>query len=74
MASDAGCNQQLICAVALEKRDISTSPLAPFDPRTDVSADAKYVARRVVKHLWIIFVALPFVLTLLFLILILSAK
>ena len=45
MASDAGCNQQLICAVALEKRDISTSPLAPFDPRTDVSADAKYVAR-----------------------------
>lgn len=29
----------------------------PFDPRTEVSADVKHV----VKHLWIIFVLLPFV-------------
>jgi hypothetical protein len=32
-----------------------------FNPRTEVSADAKYIASRIVKHLWIIFVILPFV-------------
>ncbi len=37
----------------------------PFDPRTEVSADA----RRVIKHLWIIFVAFPLVLGILFVIL-----
>lgn len=43
-----------------------------FDPRSDVSADARHIAaavewsgRRIVKHLWIIFVALPFVLAVL---------
>jgi hypothetical protein len=29
----------------------------PFDPRTEVSADA----RKIVKNLWVIFVLLPFV-------------
>jgi hypothetical protein len=38
----------------------------PFDPRTEVSADAKHIAGRVVTHLWILFVALPLVLVLLF--------
>jgi hypothetical protein len=38
----------------------------PFDPRTEVSADAKHIASRVVTHLWILFVALPLVLALLF--------
>lgn len=33
----------------------------PFDPRTEVSADAEYIASRIVKHLWILFVLLPFV-------------
>lgn len=33
-----------------------------FNPRTDVSADAIYIASRIVKHLWIIFVLLPFIL------------
>ena len=52
----------------------------PFDPRTEVSADAKHIASRmqtevsvdarhiasqVVKHLWIIFVLFPFVIALL---------
>ena len=37
-----------------------------FDPRTEVSADAKYITRRIVIHLWILFVALPVVLALLF--------
>jgi len=38
----------------------------PFDPRTEVSADARHIARRIVTHLWILFVALPLVLALLF--------
>jgi len=33
----------------------------PFDPRTEVSADAKHIAGRIVKHLWILFVLLPFI-------------
>ena len=33
----------------------------PFDPRTEVSADAVHIAKRIVTHLWIIFVLLPFV-------------
>jgi hypothetical protein len=32
-----------------------------FNPRTEVSADAVYIASRIVKHLWIMFVLLPFV-------------
>jgi hypothetical protein len=35
----------------------------------DISADARYISGRIVKHLWIIFVALPFVLAVLFVIL-----
>jgi hypothetical protein len=37
----------------------------PFDPRTEVSADAK----KIVSNLWIIFVLLPFVMGVLYLIL-----
>ena len=37
----------------------------PFDPRTEISAHAKHIASRIVTHLWIIFVLLPFVLGLL---------
>lgn len=37
----------------------------PFDPRAEVSADA----RKIVKNLWIIFVLLPFVIGILFVIL-----
>ena len=46
----------------------------PFDPRNEVSADARHIAQRIVKHLWIIFVALPFVLGILYLILFTLAK
>jgi hypothetical protein len=35
--------------------------LSPFDPRTEVSADAQYIAGRIVKHLWILFVLLPII-------------
>jgi hypothetical protein len=41
----------------------------PFNPRTEVSADAIHIASRIVKHLWIIFVLLPFVAALLWAIL-----
>ena len=41
----------------------------PFDPRTEISADAQHIAGRIVKHLWIIFVLLPVVLGILFTIL-----
>jgi hypothetical protein len=44
----------------------------PFDPRTEVSADAMHIASRIVKHLWIIFVLLPFVAALLWAILVAS--
>jgi hypothetical protein len=42
-----------------------TEPLA-FNPRTEISADARHIARRVVINLWIIFVALPLALALLY--------
>jgi len=49
---------------------------ALFDPRYDVSADAKHIAnaversgRRIAVHLWILFVALPVVLGILYAIL-----
>jgi hypothetical protein len=38
----------------------------PFDPRNEVSADAKHIANKVVIHLWILFVALPIVLAILY--------
>jgi len=38
----------------------------PFDPRTEVSADARYIARRVAIHMWILFVAFPIVLVILY--------
>jgi hypothetical protein len=41
----------------------------PFDPRTEVSADARHIAGRVVTALWIIFVLLPSVLEIIFLLL-----
>jgi hypothetical protein len=37
----------------------------PFDPRTEVSADAKHIAGRIVTHLWVIFVLFPFVIAIL---------
>lgn len=43
-----------------EKRETLQSN--PFDPRTEVSADA----RKIVFHMWIIFVLLPVVLCILF--------
>jgi hypothetical protein len=33
----------------------------PFNPRTEVSADAKHIASKIVTHLWIIFILLPLI-------------
>lgn len=45
----------------------------PFNPRHEISADAEHIAKvvggRIVTHMWIIFVALPFMLGLLYAIL-----
>lgn len=68
-ASDESCNQKLICDVALAQQNTPKRGEVPFYPRTEVSADARYIAGRIIKHLWIIFVALPFVLAILFVIL-----
>lgn len=57
-ASDPDCNQKFDCAVALAKHEL-------LNPPPELSADARHI----VKHLWIIFVALPFVLAVLFMIL-----
>jgi hypothetical protein len=33
----------------------------PFDPRTEISADARHIASKIVIHLWILFVLLPII-------------
>jgi len=38
----------------------------PFDPRTEISADARHIASRIVTHLWILFVLLPVIIGLLY--------
>ncbi len=38
----------------------------PFDPRNEITADARYIADRIVSNLWIICVGLPIVAGLLF--------
>jgi hypothetical protein len=47
----AGCSRLRRCNSAF-----------PFDPRREVSADAKHISGRIVTHLWVIFVLLPIVL------------
>ena len=80
-AADSECNQMLLCGAALAKTVADGYGPAPaqhnmaklsadlFNPRNEVSADARYIAGCIVKNLWIIFVALPFVLGILILIL-----
>jgi hypothetical protein len=41
-------------------------PSRPFNPRIDISADARHIASRIVKNLWSIFVLLPAVAVILF--------
>ena len=58
--------RQLSRAKTIEGQRVAEYPpehmLEPaFDPRKEVSADALYIAGRIVKHLWIIFVLLPII-------------
>jgi hypothetical protein len=74
-ATDPNCIEMEVCTAELAKR-IAESQAAldakrkelqnnPFDPRTEVSASAKHIASRIVTHLWILFVLLPFIIGLL---------
>ena len=66
-AADPECNQRIICATGFQVQDNAEKPPeVPFYRHTEVSADAHYIAGRIIKHLWIIFVILPFVLAALF--------
>jgi hypothetical protein len=38
----------------------------PFNPRKEVSADAQYIASRIVRTMWTIFVLLPVVVGIIF--------
>jgi len=73
---DPGCAQRDLAAGELERRRnpllrqavVAQSKSAvvermepAFNPRTELSADAKYIARRIVTNLWIIFVLVPFI-------------
>jgi hypothetical protein len=73
-AHDPNCIEMEACAKALAQRIAKRAAEAqrrsevrkeladnPFNPRTEVSADAIHIASRIVKHLWIIFVLLPLV-------------
>jgi hypothetical protein len=41
----------------------------PFDARTEVSADAKHIASRIVTHLWILFILVPVIIAVLLIVL-----
>jgi hypothetical protein len=51
---------------AAKRRDLADNP---FDPRTEVSADARHIANRIVANLWILFVLLPIAASILYAIL-----
>jgi hypothetical protein len=42
-----------------ELRKRQQSRTLPFDTRNEVSADARYIAGRIITHLWVIIVMLP---------------
>jgi hypothetical protein len=68
-AADSNPDNQRLAMDALRNRKANrdsiedarqgATQLALFDPRTEVSADARYIAGRIIKHLWIVFVLLP---------------
>lgn len=64
-AHDPNCIEMDVCAKTFAERFRGHPPRVaeetPFNPRAEVSADARHI----VKHVWIIFVLLPFVLGLL---------
>jgi hypothetical protein len=73
-SNDANCLDAQLCAAERASRaklkegtfagmpEAITHVQSAFDPRREISADAQYIAGRIVTHLWVIFVLLPFVL------------
>jgi hypothetical protein len=57
-----GAKERLQDARAAKREELQDNP---FDPRTEVSADARHIANKIVTHLWILFVLLPFIIGLL---------
>jgi hypothetical protein len=62
-AKDPNPYNQRAATDELQRRRTSKSPAAPgfqeieskpFDPRTEISADAKHIAGRIVGHMWAI--------------------
>jgi hypothetical protein len=72
-ANDPACQNAKVAADARDIRIVEREKQRqeleqnPFNPRTEISADAVHIAKRIVTHLWIIFVLMPFVLVLLYL-------
>src|ERR1700722_6559124 len=66
-ANDPDCIEMELCAKEVSRRSLRNSERRkdleekPFDPRTEVSADAKHIANKIVMNLWIIFIVLPIV-------------
>src|SRR4051812_41746163 len=72
-ATDPNCLEAEACAKVLAERrarrgyqaegQTASVPKSveprPFDPRTEISADALHITRRIIKHLWILCVGLP---------------
>jgi hypothetical protein len=66
-ANDPNCVEMEMCIKEVSRRVKALADRRanlehnPLDPRTEVSADAKYIAGRIAAHLWIIFIVLPIV-------------
>ncbi len=70
-AADPNCYEREVAANKLaERRTLrgESDRNKPFDPRTEISADARHIAGRIVTHLWIILVLLPCIIGLLWVI------
>ncbi len=52
------------CEDVLRKRQLSRT--LQFDARNEVSADARFIAGRIIKHMWLIAVLLPVISGILF--------
>lgn len=62
-AADPECSNANECHARLEKirADLEELQSNPFDPRHEVSADARHIAKLIVTNLWVIFVLIPVV-------------
>ena len=63
LMNKAGQGEKQGYADVIRKRQVSRT--FPFDARNEVSADARYIAGRIVSNMWIIGVGLPVVAALL---------